>query len=459
MKIILFLASLGLFSTHSFADKDILKKAAKYQKTEQSNLALYYLLNYLKSNPADFEKYKGSLEKLVNKTGTLPLYSYDIAFLERFEVPTISLHLAHYYFKLREYGKSLDHLNKIPANNSYYPEALLLFSSIYQLQDDKRDLVYLEKCIAESDKFSSFAGEGSYKRYFVMLKENCIINKARKAYEGGKYQEAVDTFDLIDKRSYSWPYLILDKAWAYYQLQDYNRSLGLTMTYNSPLLSSYFFPEAEVLTALSYYQMCLYNDANAMIEKYYKVNKPKVDKLKEVIDRANEAYYFDLVTKDKVGGEHEYIKSLRAQLKKKLRVSVHLMAYNSASEELKLLKANSKADKADIEVMNKILSDAQKLISRYVKEHIYFFINQVNYFSFEMFNLKLEIISRKKDLIYEDKKLVSNRARGSYKNAKTNDQVFFYSFDGQFWADELGDYSFGLKANCQTLKLGPKEDK
>jgi hypothetical protein len=29
---------------------------------------------------------------------------------------------------------------------------------------------------------------------------------------------------------------------------------------------------------------------------------------------------------------------------------------------------------------------------------------------------------------------------------------YFWNFHGAFWADELGDYSLGLKSNCKTLK-------
>ena len=94
----------------------------------------------------------------------------------------------------------------------------------------------------------------------------------------------------------------------------------------------------------------------------------------------------------------------------------------------------------------------EKLINRHALEYVYYFLNSIHYFSYEMFNLKLEIISKKKDLIYENKKLASSRAIGSFDQVKQDKYEFFYKFNGEFWADELGDYSFGLKNNCKVVK-------
>jgi hypothetical protein len=72
--------------------------------------------------------------------------------------------------------------------------------------------------------------------------------------------------------------------------------------------------------------------------------------------------------------------------------------------------------------------------------------------SYEMFNIKLEIMSKKRDLVYSSKKLISDRGRGSFDNVKRSSEQHFWTFDGAFWADELGEYSFGLKSNCETVE-------
>ena len=66
-----------------------------------------------------------------------------------------------------------------------------------------------------------------------------------------------------------------------------------------------------------------------------------------------------------------------------------------------------------------------------------------------MFNLKLELLSKKREEIYNTKadQLV-DRNRGSENNVNRKITQYFFDFNGSFWADELGDYSFGLKSQC-----------
>lgn len=292
-----------------------------------------------------------------------------------------------------------------------------------------------------------------------MLREKCIIGKARQLFKDGNYKNSNILYNEIAKVSYSWPFLLLEKAWNFYHLRDYNRSLGILMTYQSPLLESYFFPEAEVLKALSYYQLCLYRDAAFLIDKFFKIYKKRSDTLVSFIKSAiTDKFYFTLIyqEKDKIK-QHPFILNLRNQLRKKLRINLHLNSYAKARSEYERLLKSAKYKK-ESKFLKFTLDRMERLINKHVKEYFYFFINQINYFSYEMFNIKLEIISRKKDLLYENKKLVANRARGSLDNVNRETDEFFFTFTGAFWADELGDYSFGLKSNCSSYKSGDLEN-
>ena len=66
-----------------------------------------------------------------------------------------------------------------------------------------------------------------------------------------------------------------------------------------------------------------------------------------------------------------------------------------------------------------------------------------------MFNLKLELLSKIREQLYNAKSnSESNRERGSDTNIKRKSNQYFFDFNGSFWADELGDYSFGLQSQC-----------
>ena len=61
--------------------------------------------------------------------------------------------------------------------------------------------------------------------------------------------------------------------------------------------------------------------------------------------------------------------------------------------------------------------------------------------------IKLEVLSKRKRTLYNENKGIT-RSRGSLRYLKRNDKQYFWTFNGEFWADELGDYVFALKSEC-----------
>ena len=88
------------------------------------------------------------------------------------------------------------------------------------------------------------------------------------------------------------------------------------------------------------------------------------------------------------------------------------------------------------------------LIGAYVKSQMDIYSQQINQAFIDMSYIKLEVLERKKTSLY-DPGYNMNRGRGSIANLKRTDKQYFWTFNGEFWADELGDYVFSLKSECQ----------
>ena len=65
----------------------------------------------------------------------------------------------------------------------------------------------------------------------------------------------------------------------------------------------------------------------------------------------------------------------------------------------------------------------------------------------QMSYIKLEGLSNKKRDLYAN---FSNkdRERGDIQYVTRNKKQYFWDFNGEFWADELGDYVFALRSEC-----------
>ena len=216
-------------------------------------------------------------------------------------------------------------------------------------------------------------------------------------------------------------------------------------------------PENEVLNALSYYRLCLWNDSLKVIEQYYKVYKSKSDELKKILIKHKKSHIFFLkllfTEVSKTEKVNPFIRNLVTQVKKKVKFSVDVVNYKKAQNELKYLRKMKKGlfRKFLIKDLKTEISWRAKHLNYLLKVSMFDFLNDIHRFSYEMFNIKLEIYARQRNLVYENKRLVSYRSRGSDKNIDRNDSQQFYNFRGEFWADELGEYSFGLKSNCSVI--------
>lgn len=423
--------------------------------------AIPYINNYLETNNEIDAELEADIETLVLKTGTMAVLNLDEKRLESFNIPSISLILGTRLFNKDQNAKAYEILSRIPETHQFAGEAALIKGTIRNLERKNIEALNLyESCVKKSTAQESNVKGEKLKRYYNYLKETCIIRSARVKIEEKKYEEALTTYEQIDKRSYKWPYILMDQAWAHYYLKDYNRALGLTVTYKAPLLESYFFPEAEVLMALSYYNLCLWDDSLKVVDHFYEFYQPKAQALKDIIgkNKMSHTYFLDLYYADPEtrGSLNPFIRNLITQTRKQVKFNLDLASLKAAKDELALLKRlKNKNDFTETLEGNldSTINFISAKINHYIKKEIFTFVNEIHKHSFSMFNLKLELLSKKRDDIYNAKAIAeAGRSRGSEVNINRKTSQYFFDFNGSFWADELGDYSFGLQSACVDNK-------
>lgn len=419
--------------------------------------AIPYINNYLENHSEIDAELEKQIELLVLRTGTMAILNIDSQRLNLFKIPSVSLVLGTRLFNQQQYKKSYEVLDQIPDTHIFSIESYLIKGTIKNL--DKK---YIEannlynKCFKNAEKQESKVKGDKLKRYYNYLKETCLIRTGRIQVEQKNYAKALEIYNQIDKVSYKWPYLILDKAWASYYLKDYNRTLGLTVTYKSPLLDTYFFPEAEVLTALSYYNLCLWDDAMLVVDNFYNKYQKQAAELKTILgqNRNSNTYFLDLYYADAEtrAALNPFIKNLITQTRKQVKFNLDLASLAGAKEELKKIERLKNQNdftallKKNLEATVTFMSSK---INFYIKKEIFQFVNEIHKHSYSMFNLKLELLSKKRDDLYTPASAKQDRERGGSQNIKRSTDQYFFDFNGSFWADELGDYSFGLESKCK----------
>lgn len=412
------------------------------------------------------KEFENLLEELVLKTGTMSFYGLKPKVLGRYPSPSLRFILGLRYFNYKKYEVAIKALNQVPDDHRFGPEAFFMKGSAQNLLNRTAEAnTSYDRCVEKAETFEERSKNEKLKRYFAIVKESCIIHKARLLFKNRQYAEALKAYEAIPKTSYRWPYILMEKAWSAYHLGNYNRVLGILVTYRSPLMRSYFFPEAEVLSSLSYFKLCLWGDSLELINQYYNVYRPHSDALKNVLvqHKGSHTYFLKMLMKPikEMEEMNPFVRNLMTQVRKRVKFSLDLINYKKAQNELGYIKKLKDSDlkKKMQEAVEGSISWRTKHLNHYIKKQMFGFINDMHRFSYEMFNIKLEIMSLKRDLVYDNKTLISKRSRGSLDNVKRTSREHFFTFNGEFWADELGEYSFGLKSNCKRINKDPNKNK
>ena len=145
------------------------------------------------------------LEKLLFFTGIELLEDYDHTLLEKYPTSSTRFILARRYFHKKDYKKALEYFGKVHVDHRYYPEALLLTAQVHGTKNEfRQEEASYTSCQKAAEKEEGKADGVKIKRYYRMIYEICLTNKARRLYKEGKFKESLDAYGQIPNQSYKW---------------------------------------------------------------------------------------------------------------------------------------------------------------------------------------------------------------------------------------------------------------
>jgi hypothetical protein len=418
--------------------------------------AVPYIKEYLIQNAGRRNKKLDYLiDQVVTKVGVKQFEVLPSKYLSSSRSPMLSYVLAKKYFRIGQYNKALATLNgTIPGNHPAKPYALLLEGSAFSVLKKKASAkAAFKECISLSQSFISSTDLPDRKRQLEMNRDYCILGIPRVEFAKGKFDDADLSFLDLRKSSYVWPEILFEEAWNSFYQRDYNRTLGKLVTYKAPVMDYIFNPEIEILRALTFLELCLWGDTKRVVNKFYNKFQLPHQQLRYFLKKHKRDYkYFYLLAKTASKGRKRGSKLLNQMLKSVLRDPAFIELYRSfhaGRTEIKYIK--TMRNKNFARILNVNLKESlllqRNLIGAYVRKSLHLMSNMVNKTMQDMSYIKLEVLSRAKGELYQTGSM--NRGRGDIKYLTRNDKQYFWNFNGEFWADELGDYVFSLKSECE----------
>lgn len=414
-----------------------------------------WMKDYIVRNerPLDSEMEK-ALDTMLYHTGVKPFEALPEKVLERSRTGNIRYILAKKLLKRKKYREALEEINGVSSDHPAYPFSTHLKATIlsHLKSYDQAETVFRD-CIRVSEKKMDKTDSIVQKNQLETNRDYCVSGIGRVQFAQDNFKKAELTYLDIEKDSFVWPEILFEEAWTSYYLKNYNRTLGKLVSYKAPVFDFIFNPEIEVLRALTYLKMCLYEDARKTADDFYsELLKPSRDLRKFLLSRGKDYRYFYNLMADFEGKKSAPLpvinNILRSVGKDPAYLEMKSALTSAISEYNQLRKRSGSSMNANLIRNVKTLADEYRTsLGAYVRSGLVSKYAEL-YSAFQgMSYINLEVLAQKKERLYQTD-LVEGKKRGDVKYIERNDKQYFWTFNGEFWADELGDYVFALRSEC-----------
>ncbi len=294
------------------------------------------------------------------------------------------------------------------------------------------------------------------------MRDLALMNIARIYYQLERFDTSIEHYKMVDRNSTYWAQSLFERAWATFIAQELNQTLGLLLTVESPYFNEReFLPEVTILRALTYFNLCNYDEVEAILIDFDDRFKPQAAELEAFLDQyksdqgqelADQAFdaWFVQGKKDSTLEPAMFARLLRNRELSSLVRSLDMM-----DEELALIDAQKSVWKDTVGDELKRVLEGDRL--RYKKKGGRVLLQELlgQYRSLKDLLIQSEVVrfevvdAQRQD--YEFK--MQNPEVGALDAARvdfaTSPEFIYWPFNGEFWRDELGYYEYAEHGRCK----------
>lgn len=409
----------------------------------------------VKNDRALDSEMEAAFDKMLYVTGVKPFESLPEQILSRSKSGNIRYILAKRLLKKGNAEGALDQLKSVDADHPAYAFVANLKGTIEaSLGNNKEADGHFRDCMRISESLAKSTDSTIQKEQLLLNSDYCLAGLGRVQFAAKNYQQAEMNYLDIKKTSFVWPEILFEEAWTSYYQKNYNRTLGKLVSYKAPVFDFIFKPETEVLKSLTYLKMCLYDDAAKTADDFYEnFLNPSRDLRSFLNARGKDyGYYFNLMSDFEV--EKTLPLPILSSLLKSIRkdgayVEMKGALHLAIAEYNKLRKRGESSLRSNmLRNLKVVIGDYKTVLGAYIRAGLVSKYAEL-YTAFQSMSfIKLEILALKKERLYKSDRPIGSGKRGDVKYIDRNDKQYFWNFNGEFWADELGDYVFALRSEC-----------
>ncbi len=346
-------------------------------------------------------------------------------------------------------------LGVIQVRQKMYAEAMRNFQKIKDMPDD----MYVGTDIKQLKGQAELAlGELYYAAGFDEKTKNKLA----------MFNVSLNYFNAVDRKNPQWFESLFARTWASLMISRFDSTLGTVVTLRSPFFTDIYFPEINIVEAVTYFNLCRYQEVNDVIENFFKVypdyrqrmtawlenvsTKTGLDVYKEIL-----TMYKDVRDGKKVALPEAIIKNILTDPQFS-RMYLHIKEIERELTLIETAQDNFKKSVIAEDLNKKLLIQLTNLRNdsgKWLVKRIQDMNGELNQHVADMKAIRFEVTDMRKsqlekaELYGQKIKEAQAKEEDSYSPA-VPDSSYYWPFDGEYWYDELGYYFYNIQSLCNA---------
>lgn len=279
------------------------------------------------------------------------------------------------------------------------------------------------------------------------------MEKARKLFANGKYDEARTLYKEVKKSSSYWLEAVEERAWTYFRQNNFDDALAQSKTLLAPQFANYVGSEAYFLQALTSLKTCNYKTVFETNKAFKEKQKARLVEIQNLSSTGMNDAFKTVLTKaetfpmvfNELGESVKQLPQLfykDVELQKQLlRYKLSMIAIDTLNSQKSgdYLSLSEKMEATRVKSLAALKERMKKLAAAETDDNVKV-VQKLNL-------VEVEAIQRLHSDVELDKSLFT---KSDYKKTTSDDLVFLD--DGKPWIDELDKYEVRAKACPQNIR-------
>lgn len=273
------------------------------------------------------------------------------------------------------------------------------------------------------------------------------------------WSTAMKYYNAFSRNSSMWLESLFEASWVYYRVDNFGKALGLLLTLNSPFFNDKYYPEAMLLQATIYYTNCHYDRVVDILSDYkatYEPLKKQVDTLVSRLFQPEEVYDFLHMVQEADKDSYDPTLQLVLEASVQDRELQRGLAYiDMLDDEKERIHTSSFGGSTLGQNMLQEIEAARMLsvveAGKKGKQRLERLQEELRDLSNRALDIEIETTEKyaaRAELIEQDPNALVEFERQIDEVMSADDEHLYWTFDGEYWNDELGYYWYYIYSRC-----------